>query len=541
MNPTPDPPKAEVHTHPLPAPSAPRASLWHNAVSLLGLFIAAMALLLILTFALFSVLNPAHNPYVDVVGYLVLPGVMVFGLLVVPVGMILQYRAIRKRGPVSRWIGRLVIDLHNPRHRRLAVGFSFITFFVVLPVIGVSGYHGYHYTESAEFCAKVCHAVMEPQATTYEFSPHARVPCAECHIGAGADWFVKSKLSGLAQVWAVFRNTYPRPIPPAITALRPARETCEECHWPAKFFGSQLKEVVHFSSDEANTRRVVRMLLKTGGADESIGRVEGIHMHMALSGYIEYIASDPHLQDIPWVRYVTADGREIVYRSDGVPPAAPPPDGLRRRIDCMDCHNRAAHHFFPPQQAVNLYLNGGLIDATLPFIKREVVAGLTPTYPDRASAEAAIRSRIEGFYQTEYPDVWNTRRSDVQRAAERVAELYHRNSFPDMGADWRTYVDNIGHLSSPGCFRCHDGRHVDAAGRPINSACDVCHTFLIPDEGSPGSFTEGPFRHSMSLRHHENLRCNQCHTGGELPTCRDCHASGQWLKHYGKERFEQTE
>jgi hypothetical protein len=381
---------------------------------------------------------------------------------------------------------------------------------------------------------------MEPQAVAHAHSPHARVSCAECHIGSGASWFVKSKLSGVRQVFAVAFDTYHRPIPPAITELRPARDTCEECHWPAKFFGEQYMENVHFSPDEQNTRRPVRMLLKVGGADESIGRVEGIHMHMLVAGKIEYVAVDDGLQEIPWVRYTTADGTVRVFRSDGQPHDAPAPAGIARVVDCMDCHNRGAHHFRSPQSAVDQFMDVERIDPTLPFIKREAVAALLGNYTDRQAAEREIERRLTEFYQTEYPQVWAERQAAVEQAAASVRELYTRSFFAEMKVDWRTYPENIGHMISPGCFRCHDGLHKDAAGVPISSECDVCHTFLNADPQDATRFTAGPFQHSMDLRLHAQLRCNECHSGGQLRLCRDCHADPGWLEKWGQGQFRLT-
>lgn len=512
--------------------------LWHNAISMFGLFVAAVALLLIITFAVFGLISPYHNPYVDIIGFMILPAVFVFGLLIVPVGMALQYRAIHRSGAVSRLMGGLIFDLTNPKHRLLAALFLATTFFIVLPVVGVTGYHGYHYTESTEFCANVCHTVMEPQGVTHAMSPHARVACAECHIGSGAGWFVKSKLSGLGQVIAVMRDSYQRPIPPAITELRPARDTCEQCHWPAKFFGSQLREIDRFSSDEANTRHKVRMLLKTGGADEATGRVEGIHMHMALSGPIDYVATDHHLQNIPWVRYTLGDGSVRIYRSDGLAASAPPPAGVERRVDCMDCHNRGAHHFRAPQDAVDLFLSAGQVDLDIPYIKREMVRAISAKHGDRPAGELGVARMLVDYYRQEYPQVWAAKQKQIEVAAEMAEKIHRQNHFPAMNVDWRSYPDNIGHMHSSGCFRCHDGQHVDEAGRSLPSDCDICHTFLYPVEGLPNAFEEGRFRHSISLFLHENLRCDQCHAGDVLPSCRDCHATGDWLDQRGNDWFE---
>lgn len=526
---------------PAPASShrATRGHLYYNYVSLFGFVLVALSLLLLTTFGLFLLMVGASNPYVDIIAYLVLPGVLVTGLIIVPLGMAWRYRQLKRTtaaAQVSRY--RLPpIDLNDTRTRKGLTIFLAVTFFILLPVLGVSSYQGYNYTESSQFCGRVCHTVMEPEYTAYTHSPHARVSCAECHIGSGASWFVKAKLSGTRQVLAVWENSFPRPIPPAITQLRPARETCEECHWPAKFYGVQLKEIVHFSPDETNSRRTVRMLLKVGGADESIGRVEGIHMHMVLYGRIEYVARDSILQDIPWVKYTDPKGVERIYRSDGQSGKDPRPDGVVRLVDCMDCHNRGAHHFRSPQSAVDLFLNVGRIDASLPYIKREAVAALSQPYSDAPAADAGLERSLTDFYKEHYPDVWQKQQPAIRQAVDMLKVVYRENFFPAMNVNWLTYPENVGHLTSAGCFRCHDGRHVDDAGEHISSDCHTCHTFLNPVESHEGAFEEGEFRHSMNLVLHGNLQCMQCHTGGPLPLCRECHGSGDWLNTWGKGRF----
>ena len=503
--------------------------LWRNFITIAGLYVITMATILIVTFFLFALVTPTTNPYVDIVGYLVLPTILVAGLLLVPFGILFKSWLLKRRDPTQRLEFHLPrIDLRDPAQRRTAKSIIGGTF-LLIPVVGVSSYHGYHYTDSAEFCSKACHAVMQPQATTYEHSAHARVACAECHIGEGASWFVKSKLSGTRQVLAVMAESYSRPIPTAIHHLRPARETCEHCHWPQKFFGAQLREIVHFTSDEPNTPHHIDMLIKTGGGDETTGRAQGIHLHMALEGKIEYVATDEKLQVIPWVRYTDRSGNVWIYRSDERPSSDPVPTGTIRKFDCMDCHNRPAHEFRTPQEALDIYLDVQKIDTTLPFIKREAVQALVVPYPDGDAAHLRIGERIAEFYRTKYPEVWNKRQAAVHQAIDRIREIYSRNIFPYMRVDWTTYPDNIGHLYSPGCFRCHDGEHVDQRGQRISSECSLCHTFLNPveKEGGDAMIRKGEFIHPIELKGmHAQLNCSQCHSGGVSPSrsCDGCHA-----------------
>jgi hypothetical protein len=506
----------------------PPILLWNNYISIFGLYVAMLGVILLVTFGLFSVVSPSANPYVDIVGYLALPGILVAGLVIVPLGMLLKRWRLRRRDPTQRTTARLPhVDLNDPRQLRAAKVFLGSTV-MILPVVGVSGYHGYHYTDSSEFCAKVCHSVMEPEATAYAFSSHARVTCAECHIGSGASWFVKSKVSGLRQVLATWRESYSRPIPPAISELRPARETCEQCHWPQKFYGAQLKRIPHFASDESNTQRDVVMLLHTGGGDSVHGMAEGIHNHTSIGVRIEYIATDERLQDIPWLKLTDRSGNEHIYRSDGRPSSDPRPEGQLRKLDCMDCHNRPAHKFPVPQSGVNSAIRAGWIDDRLPFVKREAIRALVQPYPDRATAEERIGASIAAYYREQHPQVWSDDISLVNRTIDAVRDIYNRSFFPYMRVDWRTYPDNIGHMYTPGCFRCHDGQHVNERGEKIGHACNLCHAFLNPTgTGETVHLEEGSFNHPWPLEGvHASINCYRCHDGGVAPdpTCVGCHS-----------------
>ncbi len=529
------------------APYRPKyVPLWNNLITMLGLFLVAMAVVLLMTFGLFSLVTPNANPYVDIVGFLVLPSILVAGVAFVPVGILYKSWRLRRKNPEQRLAFRFPrVDLNDPKQRS-AAKVAVLGAFVLLPVVGLSSYHGYHYTDSSAFCSKACHAVMHPQATTYEHSAHARVACAECHIGSGASWFVKSKLSGTRQVLAMWEESYPRPIPPAITELRPARETCEHCHWPKKFFGAQLREIVHFAADEQNTRRELDMLLNTGGGDESTGRAEGIHMHMALANAIEYIATDELLQDIPWVKWTDTAGRELIYRSDGRPTSDPKPEGRVRTVDCMDCHNRPAHKFRSPGEALDIYLDVGKIDTTLPYIKRQAVFALIRPYGDTKTAESQIGVELTEYYRENHPEVWATRKASVNHAIDGIRTIYRSNFFPEMKVDWQTYPDNIGHMLTPGCFRCHDGEHFNQHGDAISHECHVCHTFLNPIglNGDTPVIRKGEFVHPMPLEgRHAEIRCDKCHGGRvpPVPDCAGCHTTQEAFRQGTLEAFAALE
>ena len=494
-----------------------------------GLTLAALSLVAILLLLIIDLLAGGRSHYLGLLTYLVLPGFLVLGLALAAAGVALTFRSWKRAGVTPRardlWPR---IDLNDPSQRR-QFGASMVAVALALPFLGVMSYEGYHFTDSNEFCGLVCHAVMEPHFKAYQASPHAKVSCVDCHIGSGATWYVKSKLSGVRQVFAVVLDNYERPIPPATHELRPAKETCQECHWPEKFFGDQFVVRQHFLSDEANTRKAARLLVKTGGADSELGPPSGIHWHMALGHTMEYVALDSALQEIPWIRVTYEDTGEVqVFRSDGLPGDAPPPEGLLRTLDCMDCHNRATHIFLSPNQAANRTLGAdqGLIE--LPYAKRTLVAALSQDYSSKEEGRAGVREAIRSFYEESYPELESSRAELVERLADHGERIFDTFMFPEMSASWRTYKENIGHFEAPGCFRCHEGRHVNSQGESVSRDCKVCHDFVVERTLEDGrlALTTGDFEHSMPLvGPHIEARCNACHTGGPAPvaTCAGCH------------------
>jgi len=506
--------------------------LWANPITLIGLLFVAVGLVTLLSFWLLMFVSSSaeNNQYLGVVGFMFLPGILITGLMLCPAGMLLRRRRLRNMSPVWQI---------STRH---AWQFLAITFFLILPILGVASFRGYEFTDSAEFCGTICHN-MDPQYTRYQQSPHARVTCAGCHIGPGPGAFVKAKVSGLRQVYYTAFDAYPRPIPPAITELRPARETCEQCHWPSQFFGSLLRRTVHFAPDESNTRHEYEILVKVGGLNNSLGVAEGIHMHML--DRVEYVADDAKLDHIPWVRYTYPDGRKIVFRSDGKIDDDTAPAGKRRLLDCIDCHNVAGHNFQSPERSVDHALAVGQLDASLPFIKRQAVAVLSQNYATKPQALDAIEQSLDSFYQSSYPQTWSNRRDAVDRAVQIVKDIYRTEFFPELKVDWRTYPNHLGHMESPGCFRCHDGLHIASGGKRISSDCQTCHVFQYrqPD---PKVIVERTFDHPLKINEawtglgpHEGMLCTDCHDGGlgaigwtdnkAIYKCGDCHPSGRWL------------
>jgi len=450
-----------------------RFPLPRNPFSVLGALLALVSgALFLIVFAL-DLMGLHTNPYLGILFFLVFPSVFVAGLLLVPVG-VWRDRVRRRQGRTEvRWPK---LDLSNPSHRAWTF-FIVVATIVNLVIVSLASYTGVKYMDSVAFCGQVCHEVMEPEFAAYQDGPHSRVTCVECHIGEGASWFVRSKLSGVRQVFAVTLGTHSRPIPSPVHNLRPARETCEQCHWPAKFHGDKVRVIREYGTDEANTPSETILQVHVGGGNEGLGIGAGIHWHMNVANRVEYIATDDKRQVIPWVRLTDRNGNVREYQVDGVTPEELA-RGERRVMDCVDCHNRPSHPFdASASRAVDRAITLGEIPIGLPSIKREAVAALEAEYPSRAAAADAIAARLRAFYREQHNAVYMGQRQEVERAVTVTQRLYQRNVFPAMNVTFGTYPNNIGHMDFPGCFRCHDDSHRSKDGLTIGQDCETCHRF----------------------------------------------------------------
>lgn len=454
-----------------------------NPLSVTGAVLTTSSAFTLLAFWIYLIVQakPIH-PYLSIIFFLILPVFFVVGLLLIPLGAWLRRRKLRQRGELPSEYP--TIDLRNSTLRRAIIVIAFLTL-VNFAILGTASYKGVEYMDSAQFCGQTCHTVMQPEYTAYVNSPHSRLSCVECHIGPGAPWFVKAKISGLRQVLAVGMKTYDTPIPSPVHDLRPARDTCEHCHWPQKVTGDKFLVRTKYASDEKNTPSTSVLLLKIGGRTAE-GQV-GIHgRHLGDKERIDYISTDGRRQVIPSVRYLGDDGKIVEYVSTEV--KATPEQlaaGEHRQMDCVDCHNRPTHAFEMPERAVDNAITDGRISRDLPFIKREAIAALKATYPDRDTASRQIPEKIAGFYKEKYPDAYRTHRSAVESAGAAVQAIYMRNIFPDMKVTWGTHPNNIGHDDFLGCFRCHDGNHKSSDGKVIANDCDTCHQVLALEEENP--------------------------------------------------------
>jgi hypothetical protein len=490
-----------------------------NWVSLVGATIALISLFMIVFLFVITSLSSQGGTYLGLVVFIILPGFLVFGLLLIPIGMFLKVRSDKKQKviPPTEWPQ---VNLNDVRHRNAF--FIFIigtTIFLFLSAIG--SYEAFHYTESVEFCGTTCHDVMKPEYTAYQNSPHARVACVECHVGSGANWYVRSKLSGLYQVYAVTLGTVPKPIETPITNLRPARETCEQCHWPQKFYARKLITEKHYLPDEKNSEWDITLTMKIGAPSSALGLQEGIHWHINPNVRIEYKASDKKREVIPWVRYTNLKtGESFVYQDQDNMVDKKSLDTMETRImDCMDCHNRPSHNYQPPAFFINNALTAGTIPKELPKIKATALEILSQKFRTTDSARMIIADKINSFYKNNYPEIYASKRNLVTQAINGIQEAFSKNIFPEMKVRWDVYPNNIGHMEFIGCFRCHNDNHVAAQGRVIKKDCNLCHS--INAQGPPNKLEVSPINAFLQFKHPDEsigeswkeMQCAECHTG----------------------------
>src|SRR5580693_7828706 len=448
--------------------------LTQHWLSLLGVALVATALISWLFVLPQQIRGHVENPYVGIVVFLVLPAIFFIGLGLIPIGVYLSKRQIR-RGLAEETFDR------KTALQRMAWFFGATTLLNILIGTQVT-YRAVKHMETPQFCGATCHT-MNPELAAYQNSPHSRVECVECHVAPGAAGWISSKTNGIRQLIETVLDTNPRPIPSALESNRlvPAKETCETCHWPQKFAGVALRVINKYAEDEINTRTQTVLIMRVGG--NKIGGIHGAHLGPGV--HIRFAVADPARQAIPWVEYRNTRTGEIkTFASSDSPPdsakALPKHD-----MQCVDCHNRPTHSFDLPDHAMDKALAHGDIAVSLPYIKKRGMEVLKADYQTREEATVKLPAAIVGFYQQNYADLYAARSQDISEAGQAILAIYNRNVFPDLKVTWGTYPNNLGHMDFPGCFRCHDGSHTTADGNAITQDCGTCHQSLATEERDP--------------------------------------------------------
>jgi len=457
----------------------------NNPLSLVGGALTTAAALVLLGFWVVDIFGHGgpNNPYIGIIVDLCLPGIFILGLLLIPIGIGLRRRSLKAAGRIPSVYPH--IDLRDPVFRR-GLDIVLLATFVNFVIVGTASYRSVAYMDTPNFCGQACH-VMAPEWAAYPVSTHSGVACVQCHIAAGIPGFIHAKVNGTKQLLMVIAGNYPRPVM-AGNKLPPARATCLNCHNPETYIGDKLIVSTAYGDDEKNSATRTLVLVHIGGRDQ-LGHFSGIHgAHL---GRIEYIPTDATNQTIPWVGRLNADGSTTEFVASG--PQAHI-DGQKRLMDCIDCHNRAAHSFDTPQAALNKAMRQGSPSPSLPFVHKEGLALLKAAYSSQSEAASKIASGLENYYQSQYPAIWSGQRGQIDQAARTLVAIYSRNVFPFMKVTWGTHPNNIGHNDSPGCFRCHDGSHNAKNGTGITNDCSVCHNLVAVDESNPKQWTDLGFQ-----------------------------------------------
>lgn len=473
----------------VPPPEIPPRGLWENCLwamwktplGLIGVATTTISVVLMLIGLALDMLGLVDNPYFAALCYMILPGFMVLGLMVIPLACY-----VHSRHWLSDSLGAeltdnaLCIDLSNAKHRKYIIGFLALTVLNV-SILVVIGYEGYHFTDSPYFCGKLCHQVMDPEYTAYKRSAHAKVKCVECHIGPGVSWFVKAKISGLRQVAAVLTDDYSRPIPSPVEHLRPARDTCEECHWPEKFHGKRVKTFVRFYNDDQENPEKQDIALHIGGRNPKTDKFEGIHWHVSSNVKVEYQPLNRKRTAIGTVRVTLPDGvtEEFTKDAEEASEEAAGEELEWRTMDCIDCHNRPTHVYDRLEEKVDFGLLSRRIEPSLPGIREDSLTVLEKEYTSRDQAEAEMIKTLIELQAARHGNQYVEENGELLvKAGQYLLEAYLNNIWPAMNITWGTYRQHIGHQDADdgyGCWRCHDDEHQTKFGKVIPQDCDLCH------------------------------------------------------------------
>jgi hypothetical protein len=442
------------------------ATLSHP-LAIAGVLLTTASATLFVSLVIAMLAGLLNNPYAGLVVFVALPLPFVLGLLLIPLGARLQRRKLaRHPDAIADWP---VLDFRLARVRRAALVVTALTA-VNAVIVLLAGYGSLRWMESPSFCGQVCHTPMHPQFTAWRSSSHARIRCVECHIGEGAGAFVHAKLSGVRQLAHVASNAFPRPIPPGAQMERGAQaETCLGCHQPGRLTGDRIRVIREYADDEANaeTTTVLQMHVGEGSAAK-----RAIHWHADPNIKIEYVTTDPRRETIPYVKVTDAKGSVKEFVLPDTPEAAIEA-GTRRVMDCVDCHNTVGHPISPtPEKAVDAAIASFRVSRNLPFARREGLRLLKASYPTVEAADRAIDHGLRSFYESEGR---SGDQEELARAVSALQDLYRRNVFPDMNVTWGSYPDQKGHMTSNGCFRCHDDSHTASDGSTISADCEYCH------------------------------------------------------------------
>jgi hypothetical protein len=474
-----------------------------NRIGKTGVVLATSSFIAMVILEFLRISGVLTNTYIGLITYLLLPTLFVLGLVLIPFGWMKYKKGSGKT--TKELLERQFTKVELEKNKLGSTLTRTVLIFTMANVIFLSlaSMRMLSFMDESVFCGTACHSVMGPEWATYQVSPHSRVKCVSCHVGEGAGALIDSKLNGTWQMISVTFDLLERPIPTPVHQLRPARETCEKCHWPEKFYGSKIKSIVHYDSDELSTPKYSTLVLKIDSGEE-VGK-SGIHWHIDASNEVSYASIGDEREEMLWVEVAQKDGTlkrftnkkhtDIEYEFEET-----------RIMDCVDCHNRATHIYEDPKEAVDERIRKGLIDHSLPYIKREALASIISSFTTHETANLIIQNHVTNFYRENYPNLLGTKSKSIDKTISTLQSVYNTNVHYSMNVDWGAYPNFLGHKNGSGCFRCHNNDLIDEAGTPIKNDCTMCHSILANDSPKPFTYLEEATNENRDSVMHEYLK-----------------------------------
>ncbi len=474
-----------------------------NTIGKTGMVLATSSFVILIFSELLRVTGILTSALVGLFTYLFLPTIFVIGLVLIPFGW-MKYK--KESGKTTHELLTRQFSEEELKENELGSAFArTILIFTVINILflAVASSRMLNFMEEPEFCGTACHSVMSPEWAAYQVSPHSSVKCVECHVGEGLSGLVKSKINGTWQMISVTFDLLERPIPTPVNPMPSSHETCENCHSSKKFYGSKVKSIVHYASDEASTPKYSTLVLKIDEGEEA-GKA-GIHWHTNKANEIHYASLDDERKEMLWVDVKQPDGsfKRFTNKKHTITDDSFDDE---RTMECIDCHNRVAHIYEDPKDAVDKRIRKGLIDHSLPFIRREAYGAITSSFATADKGKDAIRNHIIGFYRNNYPNLLGSKGESIDKAISTLQDAYATNIHFSMNVDWDTYPSFLGHKSESGCFRCHNNDLIDEGGTPIKNECTMCHSILANESPAPFTYLQDATNENRDSTMHEYLK-----------------------------------
>jgi nitrate/TMAO reductase-like tetraheme cytochrome c subunit len=396
---------------------------------------------------------------------------------------------------------------------------------ISLTLLAAGGIVAWEYSNSNAFCTNACHAVHPEEPVAHALSSHARVHCVECHIGRVPTLRAMAlKTEHIHELWGVMFG-YERPV--TAKTLKPARIACETCHWPAVAHDDTLRVKKHYDADATSTETTIRLTMRTGFGAIRDSDAKGIHWH--IEHPVQYAALDLQKQEIPWVQVTYPDGRTETYTDASVKLAPAELDKLpRRTMDCIDCHKSVGHPFPKPEDAVDAAIFRSQLRKKVPDLKARVMVVMEELAALDEKGEVG-QETIHGLvdeaasrYRREVGA--SAPASETPQFKRVLTDILTRSVFAAPGVTWQTFPNNAAHKDSPGCFRCHDGKHLNEKGQAIRLQCNLCHNLPeVQKEGGPApvastiapGLSQPPTHLEPNFMHDHRFRldasCSGCH------------------------------